>query len=228
MFEKNLKTLLIFMLLMGIKIVTMEKVPEQARDTLTLAKLSDEILVNIFQYIADAETPEQVIQNIKNARLVNKKFADLLNDPLINRELIKKLRARFADKTDLGTIAQRIDAQGAYQGLQKYLATDEGKNDFTQSLMLAIADFGTGHKEKIEKVKKLLSLGVNLNQIYFGGILPLQYAMAYGNIPLLKLLLDYGANPSQSSLMGQNAYDFLMAIPASDYTQEVEALFRSK
>ena len=56
---------------------------------------------------------------------------------------------------------------------------------------------------------KFIHFGFNINDIDAFGLTPLHWACMYGNLEMIYLLVDHGANPNLKSLKGKLPYDLL-------------------
>jgi hypothetical protein len=75
----------------------------------------------------------------------------------------------------------------------------------------SIMDLYIHNPNNLKEIEKRLILGADPNEIIPGsnGQTILSAAASFGNIKLVKLLLDYGADPFQKDDVGINAYDYI-------------------
>jgi ankyrin repeat protein len=76
--------------------------------------------------------------------------------------------------------------------------------------------------EHSESVKTLIQLGADVDQDC-GNNTPLTYACEMGNIDMIKMLLDLGANPNVKSNYGSSIYPLEIIAKASDVVEEYNA-----
>jgi len=79
-----------------------------------------------------------------------------------------------------------------------------------------------------EMATLLLEKGANPNMIYNDGDTAIICAARYNNIAMVKLLLDYGADPTIKNLNGENAYSFIVSDGIKQLLKEQKKLERSK
>jgi len=79
-----------------------------------------------------------------------------------------------------------------------------------------------------EMATLLLKKGANPNMIYNDGDTAIICAARYNNIAMVKLLLEYGADPTIKNLNGENAYSFIVSDGIKQLLKEQKKLEKPK
>ena len=100
----KIKQLLVLLALIAMNLCAME--PEHKQSAIEL--LPEETKVYIFEYLDDAPSIEQAVQNIQNAARMNQDFSRLLNDQPLTKKFIDRLVAKFPEETQKDRILAAI------------------------------------------------------------------------------------------------------------------------
>ena len=187
-----MKKTFLLLLALSLTILTPFALQSMEKEQAAIAVLPDEIMVQIFSYLASASSLDEAIKNIKAASLVNKEWQRLLSDPKLMDGIINYLAEHFGAPSLI--VAVNLEMPGALGWLARY-KDREGNT----ALMWAAA------KGNAKLAKALLDKNVDSNSANVHGWTPLMVAAQNEYIDIIHLLLNKGADVNFLSKSGRTA-----------------------
>lgn len=135
-----------------------------------------------------------------------------------NVAMLQLLIANGADVDEVSKIGFNAKSYAEISNAKKAIAfLDSFIN--VQPLTVAIAN------GEHEKATKLINLGVNVNAKHKSNkMTPIMYAARHNNVPMIKLLIDNGANVNQLSKCGLSAIDYAKTSNAEEALKFLQSL----